>query len=85
MTDNTVKKNELLLTNRNQLILDGVKSIDSFDEDYLEIDTELGKMSVEGGELKIEEFLQSSGKIKIKGRINGLFYQKENLKKKKNK
>ena len=83
MADNLIRKNELLLINRTELSLDGVHSISSFDEDYLELDTELGKMSVEGAELKIEEFIQNSGKIKIKGKINAIFYQKENLKKKK--
>ena len=83
MADNNIKKNELLLINRNLLIIDGVHSIDSFDEEYLEIDTELGKMSVEGEELKIEEFIQNTKKINVKGKINGIFYKKENSKKKK--
>jgi sporulation protein YabP len=83
MPENTSKKYEIQLINRSELLIDGVISIDSFDEDYLEIDSALGKMSIEGDELKIEEFIQNSGKIRIKGKINGLFYQKETSKKKK--
>ena len=79
------KKHEILLTNRSELLVDGVKSIDAFDEDYLELDTTLGKLTVEGEELKIEEFIQNSGKIKIKGRIDAVIYRKEQLKKKKSK
>ena len=79
MTDNSVKY-ELLLINRSELIIGGVISIDSFDEDYLEIDTKLGRVSVEGEGLKIEEFIQNSGKIKINGKICGFFYRGENKK-----
>ena len=82
MTDNSTKY-ELLLINRSELLIGGVISIDSFDEEFLEIDTKLGKVSVEGESLKIEEFIQSSGKIKINGKINGFFYRGEKKTKRK--
>ena len=63
------------IKNRNVLTLNGVFSVESFDEDFLTLDTALGELVIEGKELKIESLLKESGEILIVGEISGLFYR----------
>lgn len=74
-------KQMLVLENRKKLTIDGVLNIDSFDDDYLEISTTLGKMVIEGKELKIEELRQENTKILISGEVSGIFYKENRIKK----
>lgn len=73
--DNNIKNQTIILENRKTLTIDCVLNVDSFNEDYLEISTELGGIAVEGKELKIEELRQENGKILISGIISGVFYK----------
>ena len=75
------EKQMLVLENRKKLTIDGVLNIDSFDDDYLEISTSLGKMVIEGKDLKIEELRQENTKILISGEISGIFYKENRIKK----
>lgn len=70
-------KQTVILENRARLIIDGVINVESFNDDYLEISTRLGEISVEGSNLKIEELRQDNGKINITGDISGIFYKGE--------
>ena len=67
----------LLLENRTRLTVDTVKSIEGFNEDFLEISTELGVICIEGAELKIEHLTSENGKIRINGQISGIFFREE--------
>lgn len=72
----------LTLENRKKLIIDGVMNIISFNDDYMDLSTNFGDITIEGTDLKIEELLQESGKILICGDISGIFYkQTKNSKK----
>ena len=70
-------KQTLVINNRSRLEVNGVKSINSFDEDYLEVSTNLGLLCVEGSDLKIEALDHEKGIITVVGRINGVFYKEE--------
>ena len=75
-------KQIITLINREELLMDKVKTIDEFTDDFLQISCEDGIIDVEGEGLKIEEFINESGKIKVIGRIDGIFYKKSKQKKK---
>lgn len=75
-------KQVITLINREELFIDKVNTIDEFADDFLQISTEEGIIDVEGEELKIEEFINESGKIKVVGKISGIFYKKVKQKKK---
>ena len=62
--------------------IDNVLSVRAFDEDGVLRETPLGKISVEGSELKIENFEKASAKILISGNIIGVFYLEKSQKKK---
>jgi len=70
-------KQSVILENKSKLTIDGVINVESFNDDYLEISTKLGEISVEGSNLKIEELRQDNGKINITGEITGIFYKGE--------
>ena len=67
-------KQSVVLENRKSLVIDGVKNIDSFSENYVELTSKLGGISIEGQDLKIEALNQETGKIYIVGEISGFFY-----------
>ena len=57
---------------RKSVEIDNVSSVRAFDEDGVLLDTPLGKISVEGSELKIENFEKVNAKILISGNIVGV-------------
>ena len=69
------KKQMLTLEDRRRLIIDGIINVESFSEDYMELSSVLGRIEVEGKDLKIEELRQDGGKILIIGEIGGIFYR----------
>ena len=73
--ENNNKNQTIILENKKKLTIDSVLNVDSFNEDYLEISTELGGIAVEGKDLKIEELRQENGRILISGIISGVFYK----------
>ena len=72
-----VTKQKLILEDKKRLSFDGVRDIQSFSEDFLEVNTCYGTLCVEGRELKIEELIQDGGRILINGNISGLYYKEE--------
>lgn len=75
-------KQILTLEDKKKLKLNAVTDIASFSEDYLEISTSLGTVSVEGTGMKIESLSHENGDIVINGEISGIFYQNKVQKKK---
>ena len=71
------KKQTVILQDRKNLVIDGIINVESFNDDYLELSSNLGRIEVEGSSLKIEELRQDTGKILITGEISGVLY-KEN-------
>ena len=70
------------ITDKNRVEINSVSSVRSFDEDGVIIDTSLGLISVEGSELRIENFEKATGRILISGSITGVFYIEKAEKKK---
>ena len=62
----------IVIENRERLQIGQVKSVLSFDEDYLKINSELGIIVVEGKELIIENLSKERGEILVKGRIDSI-------------
>jgi sporulation protein YabP len=73
---------QICVSDRNKVEIDSVSAVRSFDEDGVLLESSLGKISVEGRELKIENFEKATGKIQISGNISGVFYLEKNVKKK---
>lgn len=74
---------EVVVTDRKRLTAGGVQFVDSFDEYSLTLTTSMGQMTVEGQSLKIEDFSNESGTVRICGEISGYYYSEKSVVKKK--
>ena len=73
----------LTITERKNLIISGVKKIESFDNEEFLMETTLGFLVIKGDELEIVKLDTHQGNVSIKGRIDSLMYLDETLKKEK--
>jgi sporulation protein YabP len=77
MGKENMRHTALTVKERNKITLNGVTNVVTFDNDYVTLETNEGKIFIEGQGLKIESLSQESGEIHITGRIDGVFYAKE--------
>ncbi len=73
----------LTITERKNLIISGVKKIESFDNEEFLMETTLGFLVIKGDELEIVKLDTYQGNVSIKGRIDSFMYLDETLKKEK--
>ena len=69
-------RQKLLLEDRSQLAMTGVKTVDSFDEQLIELDSELGGVAISGEGLQIGALDLEQGRVEISGRIDGVAFVK---------
>ena len=81
MTEHNVDQ-IITIKNRNEIEANKIIDVEGFDEEYMLITTEEGKLSVEGEDLKIINLSSKEGTILINGRIRGLYFKEESGKKK---
>ena len=72
----------ITVTDKTKVEIEGATAVISFDEDGVLIDSSVGKISVEGRELRIENFEKITGRILITGNVIGVFYIEKTEKKK---
>lgn len=73
---------QVVITDKNRLEMDSVISVRAFDEDGVLLETSVGNISVEGKDLKIENFEKASSRILITGSITCVLYLEKRTKKK---
>lgn len=71
------------INERKNLIISGVKKIDSFDNEEFLMETNMGYVVIKGKELEIVKLDTFQGNVSIKGRINSLNYMDNPNKKEK--
>ena len=64
----------ITLAERKNIVITGVKKIESFDSDEFLMDTTLGFLTIKGNELEIIKLDTYQGNVSIKGRIDSLLY-----------
>lgn len=64
----------LTVTNREQVVISGVAAVDSFDDQEIVLETELGALTIRGEELHIKQLDLESGRFAVDGVINALLY-----------
>ena len=62
------------MISRGSVELTGIEDVDSFSESSGVAETVMGALSIEGEELRIESFSSGTGRLSVKGKIDGLFY-----------
>jgi sporulation protein YabP len=68
------KKETVTVNDRKRLSLQGVLHIESFDEEYIMLAVENGRVAIEGDDLKVISLSKEGGEIIIVGEIRGIFF-----------
>ena len=72
-----IDKFYVLINNKNNITLNGVINVSAFDESYITLETEQGKVRVEGSSLKIENLSKLDGEIYVTGNIGAVIFEEE--------
>lgn len=62
------------INERKNIVITGVKKIDSFDDQEFFLETTLGNLVIKGSELEIIKLDTYQGNVSIKGRVDDLHY-----------
>ncbi|KEI00733.1 sporulation protein YabP [Clostridium botulinum] len=68
------KKSNLILEDRNKLMITGVVEVVCFDEKIIILDTRLGTLTIKGEGLKVQKLDVQNGEVAISGHINSCVY-----------
>lgn len=79
----TSSNHSITLNERKNLIITGVKKIDSFDDEEFLLETNMGYIVIKGEELEIIKLDTFQGNVSIKGRVNSFSYMESSTKKEK--
>lgn len=83
-TDTLANLNHNITINeRKNIVISGVKKIDSFDNEEFLMETTMGYIIIKGSELEIVKLDTYQGNVSIKGKINSLNYMENASKKEK--
>ena len=82
-TIGTLVSHNITITERKNIIISGVKKIDSFDNEEFLLETNMGYIVIKGSELEIIKLDTYQGNVSIKGHINSLTYMENGKNKEK--
>ena len=71
------QKQTLTITNREVLLVNGVTKVLGFDSDYVLMECESEKITVEGESLAIENLTKESGELRIIGKVTAVIFSNE--------
>lgn len=71
------------ISDRKNIVLSGVKKIDSFDSEEFLLETIMGYVVIKGTDLEIVKLDTYQGNVSIKGKINSLNYMETSKQKEK--
>ena len=74
MQNNEKHAHNLIMENRNQLRISGVKDIDSFTDTRIILNTVMGELVIKGRELHVTALEAETGDFSMTGNIKSLFY-----------
>lgn len=69
-----VGSHSVSINERKNIVISGVKKIDSFDDEEFLLETNMGYMVIKGSSLEIIKLDTYQGNVSIKGKINSINY-----------
>ena len=76
--ENTARgAHNVIMENRRNLSISGVRDVDSFDEQSVVLVTELGQLTVRGSGLHISHLDQDTGELAMCGEVSELVYAEQ--------
>ena len=70
---------KLQLSERNKLTMTGVTEVASFEESSVVLHTALGRLLVQGRELKLKTLSLDGGQVTVEGEVSALIYEEPRL------
>ena len=70
----------VVLENRKKLSISGVKDVLSFDDRMVNLDTDLGMLTVKGEDIRINKLSLDTTEVVIEGNISSLIYNDRQMK-----
>ena len=77
------KLHEFSVKSRKNMNIQGIKEVESFDEQCVILQTTHGELTIEGSGLKVGTLDVERGIVNLTGTIDAVFYSKESVKEKK--
>ena len=74
METSTTTKSNLILNNRNELQLTGVKKVRSSEPDLIVANLDNGNIVINGNNLSVQELNIKEGTLSVQGTVNGIKY-----------
>lgn len=68
---------DIIVKERQGLSMTAVSEVLSFDSDFITVMTTLGKVEIEGEDLKILAMSSDTGTLNVVGRVDGVYYPKK--------
>jgi len=81
--ENISLNHSIVLNERKNINITGVKKIENFDSEEFLMETSMGYIIIKGEELEIVKLDTFQGNVMIKGKVNSLTYVDDNHKKNK--
>ncbi len=79
----TSSSHSVTINERKNIVITGVKKIDSFDNEEFLLETNMGYIIIKGEGLEIIKLDTYQGNVSIKGKVNSLSYMEHSGKKEK--
>lgn len=76
--NNQILRHQVTLTNRKEMLIEGVKSIQSFDSSEFLIETIMGYMLIKGKGLMLGKMDNDKEELSIKGEVSAMEYVSAN-------
>lgn len=67
-------QHSLSITNREQMTVQGVLAVESFDDEEIIVETELGTLTIRGEELHIKQLDLETGRFAVEGYVMACLY-----------
>ena len=74
MNNSLTTEQNVFMSGRSRLEVSGVTDVESFTDTSVIALSELGNLSIDGEELKIESFSSETGKLIVNGKFDGFYY-----------
>ena len=74
MSEKQTKLQNVILENREKITISGINEVKNFDEDIINLSTQLGELTIKGENLHISKMDIDIGNLSVSGNFYGLIY-----------
>ncbi len=76
------RQNTVALSDRTQLVIEGVQHVNNFDDDTISLSTDMGMLTIRGHNLRINQLDLDVGHFSAEGDFDAFVYSRKNVRNK---